>query len=142
MAKRGRGRPRKDSVPGLSNGSQVPSSTSNGNPQASAGFPSNGPVLEIPLPVLLPAVSFPFEIAKGKTGFDGWSLSKEEAEILARQLDAVIRQYMPAMNSPHAAAYTLAGTMVMFAGIRYMMYLDWKKEEQEKMKKLNEVTRG
>lgn len=141
MAKRGRGRPRKDATAGASNGSPgtgnaVNSLTPQGQPQTAS------PIIEIPTQLLEPLVSFPFNMAKGRTGFDGWSLSKEEAEVLAKQTDLVIRQYMPVMNSPHAAAYTLAGTMLCFAGVRYMMYLDWKNLEREKMEKLKQVTSG
>lgn len=84
--------------------------------------------MEIPVEVLGPVVSMPFAIAASSTKFDGFSLSKEEAEILAKQADAVIRQYMPAMNSPHAAAIIFSVTLLTFAGVRYKMYIDWKKE--------------
>jgi len=141
MVKRGRGRPRKDATVSSPNGPSVSGNSVNSvSPQS--GLTAAQPVIEIPTQLLEPLVSFPFNIAKGKTGFEGWALSKEEAEVLAKQTDIVIRQYMPAMNSPHAAAYTLAGTMICFAGIRYMMYLDWKNAEREKMEKLKQVTNG
>lgn len=141
MAKRGRGRPRKDASTSPSNGPAISGNAVN-SLQSLPGQAAASPVIEIPTQLLEPLVSFPFNIAKGKTGFDGWALSKDEAEVLAKQTDVVIRQYMPAMNSPHAAAYTLAGTMICFAGIRYMMYLDWKNAEREKMEKLKQVTNG
>lgn len=66
-------------------------------------------------------------MAAKRTGFDGFALSDEEADGIAPLVDAVLRQYLP-NNSPHAAAYTLAGVLLVTTGVRYMAYLDWRAE--------------
>lgn len=126
--KKKRGRP-----PKAASSSTAPSASANGA-QATAPITTT-PALaspEIPREVLSPLVQFPYLIAAKRTGFDGFALSKEEVDALVPMVDHCIRQYMPNVTGPHAVAVTLLGTVAMMTGTRYMMYLDWRKEQYVK----------
>jgi len=120
VQKRKRGRPRKDQS-GIGIESSDPSLA------ASPSLPAQ--TFDIPKEAISPILQMPFKAAALKTGFDGWNLSSEEANAVAPMVDAVIKRYLPDSTNPHAALIALCGTLTVFTGIRYMAFLEWKKDQ-------------
>ena len=115
--KRPRGRPRKDAQ-------AMPAA-------APAQAPDSQPVDLTPF--LGHIVGLPFDLMATKTGFPGFRLEDAERAGLAPMLDQVLKQYCPDIgNSPHAAAFALAGSIGMLAYGKYMVYADFLKKEAEK----------
>lgn len=88
--------------------------------------PSAAPVSIIPSAFLEPAISFPFEVAALRTGFQGFKLEQEYAKELAPQVDAVLKQYLPQLESKHAALLGLATNLSLVVAMKYMAYTQWR----------------
>ena len=90
-------------------------------------------------PFIGPVISLPFAVVANKTGFDGFSLSEEEQKALVPQVNAVLLQYMPqAIESPHAPAFMLAGTIAILAFTKYSAFKSWEAIELKKLKQAEE----
>jgi hypothetical protein len=87
------------------------------------------PKITVPDAALRPLLKTPFRLAKLKTGFKGWELADDDADEIVPALRAVIDQYSGAIDSPHAAAYALAGSILILAGTKYIAFMEWKKDQ-------------
>ena len=127
--KRKRGRPRKTDL------SAPPLAREASDPEA--GDSASGPILDTPSPqappipkeALAPLISAPFKAAALRTGYLEFNLTDAEVESLVPLADTVIRQYLGESQSPHAPLYTLCGTLFLFAGIRTLGYLQWRRDQ-------------
>lgn len=119
--KRGRGRPKKSDLAAAQAmpGEGHPHSTHSTLSQVAAPPP-------LPPAVLALALQCPFLIAEKRTGFEGFRLNKDELDALVPQLDQVCRQYMPMLNTPHAALAVFGMSMATVAVTKYMLYLDFQ----------------
>lgn len=147
--KRKRGRPRKLPSPSATDADSPSISTTIesefGSPsettqfQADAGLSASGgaspaPHIDssgIPPEALRNSLQIPFAIAAANTGFEGFALSKEEADPLVPLLDHCIVQYLPNLMGPHATAWMLGGSILTLAGVKFMTYAAWKKERNK-----------
>lgn len=83
-------------------------------------------------PALKFAVAMPFDYAVEKTGYAGCALNEAEKETLSRQLDGVIKQYLPAIPSEHAALATLATSILFLSVGKFLEYRRWLIESKTK----------
>lgn len=74
-------------------------------------------------PALKIMVSFPFDYAVKKTGFQGCALSLEEKDALAVQLDAVLTQYLPQIPSKHTPLVVFSTSLLLIA---FGKFLEWQ----------------
>ena len=148
--KRAGGRPRKDGAPnkatlklmGLDSdplAATPPQGSETGPVDTSAPPADTAPdsglqALEIPTVMLRPALNLPFSVLRAKTGFDGFKLPDEVANECLPLLEHVLKQYLPATNSPHAPAMTLVGTLGMVLAVQFSEFRAWKKENEKPSK--------
>lgn len=90
--------------------------------------------VSIPPGMLKPVIEFPFRIAAARTGYTGFALDSSESESISPLLDQCVNQYAPTVAGPHAAALMLGAMLVMTAGMKYLTYVEWKRDEIEKRK--------
>ena len=76
----------------------------------------------LPPSYLKPVLNFPFKAAALKTQFPQWELSEKEQEENAILLDAVIRRYLPQMQSEHPELLALSIGIGMACVSRYLAY--------------------
>lgn len=90
----------------------------------------------LPNEVLVPIVQFPFAVAVNRTHFEGFALSKAEAEMIAPQVDRCLKQYLPALQAgPHSALFALGATVVTVTALKIIAYTAWRKDlEKDAMK--------
>lgn len=80
-------------------------------------------VVSTPPPVYLEAaLNFPFKGLALKTGYPGWELSEKEQKDNAILLDAVLRRYLPQLQSEHPELFALSIGLGMACAARYMGY--------------------
>ena len=109
-------------APGIPS-SSAPSASPLSNPVAPQTVP-----LDIPKEVLIPVINFPYSIAAKRTGFSGFKLDKEECDAIIPLVDQCLKQYLPSVTGPHAAAVALLGTISVITALKYSAYLDFKNE--------------
>lgn len=122
--KKGRGRPRKipdQASPGYATGTGAP---------LPGGSPAPVPQADL-TPILKPAVQMPFEIAAIRTGYEGWRLDEAETNLLAMQVDAIAKEYMPQLSGRWASLVALSLSVAMISGTRFLSYSAWKKEHEK-----------
>lgn len=83
---------------------------------------------QLPPEAIGPYLKLPFSLAAKKTGWGGWELSQEEVEALTPLADAVIKQYLPMINSPHAALILFAGSLAGLTVTKWVMWSDHQKQ--------------
>lgn len=87
----------------------------------------------IPKEALGPILQAPFKALALKTGFQPFELSQPEVDALVPMTDQVLKQYLSVTSmGPHAALITLATTLTVLSGVRYMSYLQWRRDSIEK----------
>ena len=109
--------------------SKAPLQSSDQNAVVATPAALGSPKITVPDAALRPLLKTPFRLAKLKTGFKGWELSDDDADEIVPALRAVIDQYSGAIDSPHAAAYALAGSILILAGTKYIAFMEWKKDQ-------------
>lgn len=87
------------------------------------------PDTPIPKEALGPIVAAPFRIAALRTGYNGFDLSDSERDGVVPLVDACLRQYLGPATTPHAAAIALGTTLAIFSGMKYMGYLQWRRDQ-------------
>lgn len=118
-------------------GTQSPNESASKTPSPSSGINAESVTpgalvsqkITVPNAALRPLLKTPFRLAKLKTGFQGWELDDEDADEIVPALRAVIDQYSGNIDSPHAAAYALAGSILILAGTKYIAFMEWKKDQ-------------
>lgn len=73
----------------------------------------------------------PFAMAASKTGFAGFALSKEESDPLVPMADMLMGKWLPTIG-PYGIELMFIGSIVSLAGVKYMAFLDFKKEREKK----------
>lgn len=138
--KRGRGRPKKDAA-----------DTSKKSPKKEAhGDTSPGTVAPpVDVSYLEPVVNLPFQAMAYKTGWPGWELNQDEKKQNAIFLDAVMRRYLPQLQTQHAELVGLAFGLGFAFIPRYMQFKqllamqeaqkDLNKENQPENKKSDKL---
>lgn len=91
-----------------------------GNPSSPAAM-----ALDIPTTALRPVLQLPFTLLRAKTGFEGFKLSDDAVSDCLPLLDHVLKQYLPATDSPHAPAFLLVTTLGTHLFLQYQEYRAW-----------------
>lgn len=96
-------------------------------PEAAASAAAVMPDVQIPKEMLVLFLKAPFNMARMRTGFEGFILPDEIADQCAPLLNQVIDQYLPnAMNSPHLPAIMLVYTLGSVGFMQFQAYEEWK----------------
>jgi hypothetical protein len=150
--KRGPGRPRKNGAPnkatlekmGLQSDPLADSAIEAGAnpPTDGSSTPPPAQGLDLPPSMLKPALKAPFSILRARTGFEGFELPDDVAEECVPLFQHVLRQYLPAVDGPHAPAVMLVGTLGMHLFNQTLEFQQWKREQAEKGRRsVSEVAR-
>lgn len=82
----------------------------------------------------------PFAMLAAKTGFSGFALTKDESDPLVPMADMLMGKWLPTIG-PYGIEMMFCGSIVALAGVKYMAYLDFKKEVADKARKDRDVSR-
>jgi len=83
----------------------------------------------IPHEVIRNGLEMPFAMAAAKTGFAGFALKKDESDPLVPMADMVMVKWLPTIG-PYGVEMMFCGSILALAGVKYMAYLDFKKEQK------------
>lgn len=133
--KRPVGRPRKDNPASAAAPASGPSTGGAAGAFNTAAGPSTTgapPVLSmqssgIPHPIIRNGLEMPFAMAAAKTGFHGFALAKDESDPLVPMADMLMGKWLPTIG-PYGIELMFCGSIVSLAGVKYMAYIDHKKE--------------